>query len=120
MVLLDERKFLGKQLEDQGFNIFDFYEGHQTYSMEALCELPLNRRADVLLVDTQTILDHPEHQEKFKVVLNTFLGVVFFHEQQNVKAQSWVQDQAAYLTKIIGEYSLPMPQLAWTMLSNQL
>ncbi|MBA2405594.1 MAG: hypothetical protein H0V66_12530 [Bdellovibrionales bacterium] len=120
MVLLDERNFLGKQLEDQGFNIFDFYEGHQTFSLKTLCELPLNRRADVLLVDTQTILNHPELQEKFKVVLNTFLGVIFFHEQQNVTAQSWVQDQAAFLTKIIGEYSLPMPQLEWTMLSNQL
>lgn len=120
MVLLDERKFLGKQLEEQGFNIFDFYEGHQTYSLANLCDLPLNRRADVLLVDTQTVLDHPELQEKFKVVLNTFLGVIFFHEQQNVKAQTWVQDQAAFLTKIIGEYSVPMPQLEWTMLSNQL
>ena len=120
MVLLDERKFLGKQLEDQGFGIFDFYEGHQTYTLESLCELPLNRRADVLLVDTQTVLNNPDLQEKFKVVLNTFLGVIFFHEQQNLKAQGWVQDQAGFLTKIIGEYSLPMPQLEWTMLSNQL
>ena len=120
MVLLDERKFLVKHLDDQGFNIFDFYEGHQTHDLKSLCDLPLNRRADVLLVDTQSVLDHPELQEKFKVVLNTFLGVIFFHEQQNVKAQSWVQDQSAFLTKIIGEYSLPMPQLQWTMLSNQL
>lgn len=120
MVLLDERKFLIKQLEDHEFNIFDFYDARETFTLEALCELPLNRRADVLLVDTQTVLDHPELQEKFKVILNTFLGVIFFHEQKNVKAQSWVHDQSAFLTKIIGEYSLPMPQLQWTMLSNQL
>jgi len=120
MVLLDERKFLDKHLEDQGFNIFDFYEGHQTYSVSALCEQPLNRRADFLLVDTQSVLDHPELQEKFKVTLNTFLGVIFFHDQKNTAAQKWVQDQAAFLTKIIGEYALPMPQLQWTMLSNQL
>ena len=120
MVLLDERDFLGKQLMDQGFHIFDFYENHQTYSLATFCELPLNRRADVLLVDTQTVLDHPELQEKFKTIINTFLGVIFFHEQKNVKAQSWVQDQAGFLSKIIGEHSLPMPQLAWTMLSNQL
>ncbi len=69
MVLLDERRFLGKQLEDQGFNIFDFYEDHQTHTLASLCELPLNRRADVLLVDTQSVLDHPELQEKFKIVL---------------------------------------------------
>ena len=120
MVLLDEHKYLTKQLENQGLSIFDFYEGQQTHSMQSLCDLPLNRRADVLLVDTQTVLDHPELQEKFKIVLNTFLGVIFMHEHQNIKAQSWVQDQAAFLTKIIGEYSLPMPQLSWTMLSNQL
>lgn len=120
MVLLDERNFLSKQLEDQGFNIFDFYDDHQVLDMKAASELSLGRRADILLVDTQTILNHPELQEKFKIVLNTFLGVIFIHEQKNVAAQSWVQDQAAFLTKIIGEYSLPMPQLNWTMLSNQL
>lgn len=120
MVLLDERNFLSKLLEDQGFNIFDFYEGHQTLSMQALSELSLNRRADILLVDTQTVLNHPELQEKFKVVLNTYLGVIFFHEQKNEAAQKWVQDQAAFLTKIIGEFAVPMPQLNWTMLSNQL
>lgn len=120
MVLLDERNFLSKQLEDQGFSIFDFYEGHQTLSMKAISELPLGRQADVLLVDTQTVLNHPELQEKFKIVLNTYLGVIFIHEQTNSAAQSWVQDQAAFLTKIIGEYAVPMPQLNWTMFSNQL
>lgn len=120
MVLLDERNFLSKLLEDQGFNIFDFYEGHETLSMKTISELPLGRRADVLLVDTQTVLNHPDLQEKFKVVLNTFLGVIFIHEQNNKVAQSWVEDQAAFLTKIIGEYAVPMPQLNWTMLSNQL
>ncbi len=120
MVLLDERKFLVKHLEEQGFGIFDFFENHQVMDLKSLTELPLGRRAEILLVDTQTILDHPDLQEKFKTVLNTFLGVIFFHEQKNTTAQSWVQDQAAFLTKIIGEYALPMPQLNWTMLSNQL
>lgn len=120
MVLLDERNFLSEQLEAQGFSIFDYYEGHETLGLKALCEAPLGRKADILLVDTQTVLNHPELQEKFKVVLNTYLGVIFFHEQQNTQAQSWVQDQGAFLTKIIGAYALPMPQLEWTMLSNQL
>lgn len=120
MMILDERNFLTKELEAQGFHIFDFYENHQKIDLKAFGELPLNRRADILLVDTQTILERPKLQESFKTVLNTFMGVIFFHEQQNQTAQKWVQDQAAFLTKIIGEYSLPMPQLQWTMLSNQL
>jgi len=120
MVLLDERNFLSGQLEAQGFSIFDFYEGCQSYSLRTLCDAPLDRKADVLLVDTQSVLNHPELQEQFKAVLNTYLGVIFMHAQQNTQAQSWVQDQGAFLTKIIGSYSLPMPQLEWTMLSNQL
>lgn len=120
MVLLDERNFLAKQLEDQGFGIFDFYDDHQTLNLKAFSELPLNRRAEFLLVDTQTVLNHPELQEKFKVVMNTYIGVIFIHEQKNEAALKWVQDQAAFLTKIIGEYAVPMPQLHWTMLTNQL
>ena len=120
MVLLDERKFLELELEGQGLHIFDFYEGHQLFKMDDFCNLPLNKRAEVLLVDTQTVLNHPQLQEKFKTVLNTFLGVIFLHDQSNMEAQSWVKDQASFLTKIIGEYSLPMPQLSWTILSNQL
>jgi hypothetical protein len=66
------------------------------------------------------LLKHPSLQENFKTIINTFLGVVFFHEHSNSKAQQWVEDQAAFLTKIVGEYSLPMAQLQWTMLSNQM
>jgi hypothetical protein len=58
--------------------------------------------------------------ESFKSVLNTFLGAVFFHGQENTKAQTWVSNEGGFLTKIIGEYSLPMPELNWTILSNQL
>ncbi len=120
MVILDERGFLDKQLEDQGFKIFDFYDEHKILDIKSLCELPLSRKADILLVDTQSVLNHPELEEKFKTMLNTFLGVIFFHEQKNDKAHTWVLDQAAFLTKIIGQYALPMPQLDWTMLSNQM
>ena len=104
MVLLDERNFLSEHLEAQGFSIFDYYEGHETFSLKAPCDAPLGRKADILLVDTQSVLNHPELQEKFKAVLNTYHGVIFFHEQQNALAQSWVQDQGAFLTKIIGDH----------------
>jgi hypothetical protein len=120
MVIVDDRNVLTAQLEDKGLHLHDFYEGHQVMSMVDFCKLPLQRRADVLLVDTATVLNSPALQETFKTVLNTFLGVVFFHEHKNQTAQAWVQDQAAFLTKILGECSLPMPQLQWTMLSNQL
>ncbi len=120
MILLDERKFIDLELEAQGFGIFDFYDGHQILDMKSLCDQPLSKRADVLLVDTSTVLNHPELHEQFKIILNTFLGVIFFHEEKNLKAQDWVRDQAGFLPKIIGDYALPMPQLQWTLLTNQL
>lgn len=120
MLILDEREFLAKELEVQGFGIFDFYDGHQVMDLKTFCQQPLTRRAEVVLVDTQTVLNHPDLINQFQSVMNTYLGVIFFHGQQNQQAQTWVQDQAAFLKKIIGEYALPMPQLQWTMLSNQL
>lgn len=120
MIIVDERQFIEKELEDKGFGIFDFYENHQVMSVDKFCELPLQRRADILIVDTQSLLAKPKFEEQFKTIINTFLGVVFIHEQKNQPAASWVQDQAAFLTKIVGEYAVPMPQLQWTMLSNQL
>ncbi len=120
MIILDERKFLTKELESKGFEVFDFYENHQVMDLKSFNALELKRRGEFLLVDTQTLLNHPEGQETFKSVMNTFLGAVFFHEHSNEKAQSWVQNEGAFLTKIIGEYSLPMPQLNWTILSNQM
>src|SRR5690606_11849978 len=44
----------------------------------------------------------------------------FIHDHSNEKAQAWVTNEGAFLPKIIGEYSLPMSQLHWTILSNQL
>lgn len=120
MIILDEQKFLEKALLEKGFEIFDFFEAKKNMNLKEFCALPLERRADVLLVNTQTILNHPELIESFKSVMNTFLGVIFFYEQKNVQAQKWVQDQAAFMQKIVGEYALPMPDLNWTMLSNQL
>jgi hypothetical protein len=120
MIILDERKFLLKELEAKGFEIFDFFENHQILDLKAFNKLELKRRGEFLLIDTQTILNHPEMQETFKAVMNTFLGAVFFHEQSNEKAQEWVKNEGAFMTKIIGEYALPMPQISWTILSNQL
>jgi hypothetical protein len=120
MIILDERNFLHKELEAKGFEVFDFFENHQILNLEDFNRLELKRRGEFLLIDTQSLLNHPEQQENFKSVLNTFLGAVFFHEQNNKEAQDWVMNQGAFLTKIIGEYALPMPQLSWTILSNQL
>src|SRR5689334_15103545 len=120
MIIVDERSFIEKQLSEKGFEVFDFYENHSVMDVASFCKLNLHKRAYILLVDTETLLRHENMQESFKAIINTFLGVVFFHEHSNAKAQTWVENQAAFLTKIVGEYSLPMPQLQWTMLSNQM
>lgn len=120
MIILDERDFLSKELTSKGFEVFDFFENHSVLNMDTFLKLDLKRRADFLLVDTETLMKHPEKQESFKSLLNTFLGAVFFHDHSNQKAQDWVKNEGSFLTKIIGEYALPMPQLNWTILSNQL
>ena len=120
MIILDERNYLKPELESKGFGVFDFFDNHQVLDVKSFNKLELKRRGEFLLVDTQTLMNHPEAQETFKSLLNTFLGAVFFHDHANEKAQTWVQNEGAFLTKIIGEYSLPMSQLHWTMLSNQL
>lgn len=120
MIILDERNYLKPELESKGFGVFDFFDNHQVLDVKSFTKLELKRRSEFLLVDTQTLLNHPEAQETFKSILNTFIGAVFFHDHANEKAQAWVQNEGAFLSKIIGEYSLPMAQLNWTMLSNQL
>lgn len=120
MIILDERNYLQKELAAKGFSVFDFFENNQVMSVKEFTSLELKRRGDFLLIDTETIISHPELLENFKTVLNTFMGAVFFHDHSNEKAHRWVQNEGAFLTKIIGEYSLPMPQLSWTILSNQM
>lgn len=120
MIILDERNYLQQELATKGFMVFDFFENNSVMSVKEFTSLELKRRGDFLLIDTETILAHPEMIENFKTVLNTFMGAVFFHDHSNKKAHEWVENEGAFLTKIIGEYSLPMPQLNWTILSNQL
>ncbi len=120
MIIVDDRKFIHSEMEEKGFGLFDFFQDHKVLSVAEFCKLPLNRRADILLVDTESLLRRPELQENFRAIINTFLGVIFLHDHSNEKAQKWVESEAAFLTKIVGEYSLPMVQLQWTMLSNQL
>lgn len=120
MVILDESGFIVKALEEKGFQIFDFFESPTVLKFKDFSELPLQRRKDLLLVDTQTVMNHPELVDKFHTAMNTYVGVIFFHDQKNAGAAAWLQDQAAFLNKIIGEYALPMPQLSWSILSNQL
>ena len=120
MIILDERNFLNPELISKGFEIFDYYEGVKVLSINDFCSLELKRRADFLLVDTESLLRHPELLEQFKTILNTFMGAVFFHDHSNAKAQDWVKNEGAFLSKIIGEYALPMTQLSWTILTNQL
>jgi hypothetical protein len=120
MVIVDEHSFILKALEEKGFEIFDFFENPKVYSLKEFSELPLQRRNELLLVDTQTVMKSPELVEKFQTVMNTYVGVIYFYDQKNTEAGTWLQDKAAFLNKIIGEFALPMPQLSWSILSNQL
>lgn len=120
MIILDERNYLQKELKAKGFDIFDFFENHQVLDTASFCRLELKRRPDFVVVDIETILQHPELLENFKTVLNTFMGAIFFHGHTHSEAMKWIQREGAFLTKILGSYSLPMDQLGWTILSNQL
>jgi hypothetical protein len=120
MIIIDERNFLQPLLEDKGFAIFDFFENCEVLNLKAFTSLELKRRADFVLVDTETVLKYPQLQEEVKTLLNTFVGAIFFHDHSNEKAQEWVKNEGALINKIIGQHSLPMAQLDWTILSNQL
>jgi hypothetical protein len=120
MMMVDERHFLAPELEAKGLHLFDFYEGLQVLSVKDFCQLPLQKRADILLVDTASVLMHPGSKENLLSMFNTFQGVIFFHQQGNQAAEQWVEEQGALLAKIVGEYSLPMPGLRWSILTNQL
>ncbi|HXH76715.1 MAG TPA: hypothetical protein VNJ08_17220 [Bacteriovoracaceae bacterium] len=120
MVIVDNRDFVKKALEEHELNLFDFHDSIQVYTVEAFSKLPLTRRMDVLLIDTQSVLENPKSFEACKVIINTFQGTYFFHEDSNQPAQKWVYDQASFLTKIVGACSLPMPEMNWTLLANQL
>jgi hypothetical protein len=120
MVLLDEHQFLQSAFEEQGFELFGFYDSHQVLDMKNLCDLPLIKRSDVLVVDTNTVLKHPELEEKFKVVLNTFLGVIFIQSTDNLQAIKWVESHSSFLSKIIGLCHLPMSSVQWAVLKNNL
>jgi hypothetical protein len=122
MIILDERNFLAKELNARGFEIFDFYQNHKILDFKTFVSLDLKRRGEIILVDTQTVLNYPDVQlqETFKILLNTFNGAIFFNGAGNQKAIDWVENEAALFKKIIGEFSLPMPQIGWTILSNQM
>ncbi len=120
MVLLDEREFIENQLESQGLGIFDFYDHRQVFDMASFCDLPLSRRNEILLVDTQSVLTHTHLLEKFKTVMNTFLGVIFFQEASNLPAEKWVHDHSGHLNKIVGSKSLPMSSIEWSLFTNQM
>jgi hypothetical protein len=120
MVIVDNRHFIAKALEEQQLNLYDFYDAHQVLSVNEFTKLPLTRRMEVLLIDTHSLLESPEQIEACMAIINTFQGAFFFHEKSNEIAQKWVQGQASLWPKIMSESSLPMTKMNWTLLSNQL
>lgn len=65
MIIVDERNFIKKALEEQGLNLFDYYDGHQLISIKDFTELDLKRRAEVVLIDVVSILSKPKLLEPF-------------------------------------------------------
>lgn len=120
MFLLDEREFIENQLESQGIGIYDFYDHRQVFDMATFCDLALTRRSEILLIDTQTVLNQSALIEKCKAVMNTFLGVIFFHTAEDERSKKWVDDHAGHMNKIIGSISFPVSPMDWTILTNQL
>lgn len=118
MIILDERNVLKAQFETQGLDVFDFFEAHQVLDVRSFVSLPLQRRSEVLLVDTQTLLKHSESLEKCRTLFNTFVGVIFFHD--GAESSKFLNQEASFLNKVIGEYAIPLSPLEWTILGNQL
>jgi len=120
MIIIDERNVIKGAFEKQGLDVFDFFEGHKVLDLNTFCTFPLQRRSDLLLVDGQSLKNHPELFEKFRALLNTFAGVLFFHDKTDDSARELIALEANFLVKVIGVCSLPMNSLEWTILSNQL
>ncbi len=120
MIILDERNFVRPALESKDFGIFDFFEELTVVDTASFSQLGLTRRADVLLIDARTLLGKRRGPDDFRAVLNTFLGAMFFYEATDEEARRWVEAEAPLLSKMIGGHALPMPELSWTILSNQL
>lgn len=120
MIVLDERRFLEKMIEDQGLHIFDFFDDHQVLDMTSFLRLPLERRGDLLLVDTKTVLSHRHKWAQCQSILNTFVGVIFFDEAGDEDSHKWLNSETAFMEKIIGHYTLPLTELQANVLKNQL
>jgi hypothetical protein len=120
MLIVDDSDFIRRSMEEMGLTIYDFHDNLQVMGLAAFAKLPLQRRLDVILIDTQSVLDDPKTFEVCKAVMNTFQGAYFFHEKKNERARQWVEDQASFLPKILGECAVPMPSRAATLLANQL
>jgi hypothetical protein len=120
MVIVDDRNFISKALEEEGLNLFDYHEGHQVLGLKAFCEIDLKKHNDIVLMDLKTLLAVPGKIEVAKALLNTYQGVIFFTESSAEKELAWVKEQATFFNRILGVYELPMSELNWLILSNQL
>lgn len=120
MLIIDERDFIAKAMEQEGLALNDYFEGHQVLSVNDLIEIPLKRRSDVIILDIESLLKHPGHVEQVKALLNTFTGVVLVHKEADVAAREWANREVAFLNKVIGVHSYPLTKLQGEVFSNQL
>jgi hypothetical protein len=120
MMIVEEREFIMKAMKEHGLHLSDFFEGLEVQTVKGLSGLPLKRRSDVLLVDTKSLLSHPELMESCKSVFNTFSGVIAFHERDDEISRSWIELESGLLQKIVGRVILPVEKSDVAVLSNQL
>ena len=119
MTLVDERNYITNEFNELGNDLVSFVENTKPLSLKAFCQQGPVRHQELLLVDTQTLLSQPDLIESFKIIMNTYLGVIFFHDEKNQEAQAWIENHSFFLNKIVGNYSFPMKDLDQSILRNQ-
>lgn len=120
MIIIDEQNTLLKRLSSDEFSLKDFFSDLVPLSMMRFCSQELKKRNELVLVDVQSVLKHPELFEKFRIVLNTFLGAICFYENSSNEAIEWLNQEVAISPKLIASFSLPLLNRDKTFLINQI
>ena len=119
MVIVDERNVLKVELNTLLSEPLDFFHNLQVMSFEAFTTLSLIKMNEIALVDIKTVLKYPELINHFRVVINIFLGVIYFYNEENDDEKEWIKKESATSAKTLGTFTYPLDQMKSLVLMNQ-
>jgi hypothetical protein len=121
MYVLDNKRTLENEFKARGFEHLDFFENIVFINYEDFINLKLEAHSTIVIINSAAIPEKVDRNNQFLSVVQTFWASLILHPAEGLQAgEKKAKDFLNLNTKVLSSWIVPMDEVSWEYLKNQL